>query len=164
VKKTVTYEVAIPAGIADGQAINIEGEGDCAVNGGPDGMTGSLMIAVRVQPHPILVRDGFDLHMELPISFTQAILGCKVKIPTIDGTGDLTIPPYTQTGTRHTLRGKGVKRLRQMGSGDLIIKVIVEMPQKLDRKTLQLIEALNASVDEREYTKRRLYNEKMGKM
>jgi len=119
---------------------------------------------VRVQPHPILVRDGFDLHMELPISFTQAILGCKIRIPTVEGTTDLSIPPSTQNGARHIMRGKGVKRLRQMGSGDLVVKILVEMPSKLDRKTLQLIEALNTSVDEREYPRQRLYREKMSKL
>ena len=164
VKKSVSYEVNIPAGIADGQAVNIEGEGDAAINGGPDGMRGSLVIAIRVQPHPILVRDGYDLHMELPISFTQSILGCKVKIPTIEGTTEITIAPYTQNGTRHILRGKGIKRLRQMGSGDLVVIILVEMPNKLDRKTLDAIAALNNVIDPREYSKRRSYDEKMGKL
>jgi len=162
VKKTVEYSVNIPAGIADGQTINIEGEGDCAMNGGPDGMSGSLLLAVRVAPHPLLVRDGFDLHLELPITFTQAILGDKVKIPTIEGFYELAIPPYTQSGARHILRCRGVKRLRQVGSGDLIVKIFVEMPGKLDRKTLEVIRGLE--LDKNEFSKRKAYTDKVGKL
>ena len=161
VKKTVSYEVDIPAGIADGQTINIDGEGDCVVNGGPDGMTGSLLLSVRVTPHPILVRDGFDLQLELPISFTQAILGATVKIPTVDGTADLVIPPYTQNGTRHIMRGKGIKRLNQMGTGDLIVKVLVELPTRLDKRLMDTIKILDSSIPTTEYPKKSKYRQYM---
>ena len=162
VKRQVTYDVDVPAGIADGQTLNIDGEGDCAASGGPDGLTGSLLINIRVAAHPILVRDGFDLYLELPITFTQAILGDKVKIPTVDGFMDFQIPPYTQSGTTHTIRGRGVKRLRQMGSGDLIIKIIVETPQKLDKRSLELIKHLDQTTPITEYPKRKRYNDRVG--
>ena len=164
VKKTVSYDVDIPAGIADGQTLNMAGEGDCAIGAGADGMSGNLLVNVRVGAHPILVRDGFDLHLELPISFTEAILGKKVTIPTIDGTTEFNVPPYTQNGSRHTLHGKGVKRLRQMGHGDLIIKILVEMPDKMDKRQIEAIRALDESVDKKEYNKRRSYLDKLGKL
>lgn len=159
-KRAVSYEVSVPAGIANGQTLNLAGEGDCAM-GGPDGISGALLIAVRVAAHPLLVRDGFDLYLELPISFTQAILGDKVQIPTIDGTTELTIPPYTQNGSRHILRGKGVKRLKQMGYGDLIVKILVEMPKHIDRKTVEIIRSLETSISPQDYQKRKAYLEKL---
>ena len=159
-KRSVTYEVNIPAGIADGQTINIAGEGDCAM-GGPDGMSGSLLISVRVIPHPLLVRDGYDLYLDLPISFTQAILGDRVRIPMIDGFIEVNIPPYTQNGDKQVLSGKGVKRLKQLGSGNLIVKIIVEMPNRLDRKTLEMIRSLDVSISDNEYAKRKIYKDKL---
>jgi molecular chaperone DnaJ len=164
VKKTVSYDIDIPAGIADGQTLNMAGEGDCAVGSGPDGISGNLFVNVRVGAHPILIRDNFDLFLELPISFTEAIMGKRVTIPTVDGTTEFSVPPYTQNGAKHTLHGKGVKRLRQMGHGDLIIKILVEMPDKLDKKAVEAIRALDDAVDKREYTKRRAYLEKLGKL
>ena len=161
VKHNVTYEVNVPAGIADGQTLNIAGEGDAPTGG--EGISGSLLIGVRVTPHPLLVRDGFDLYLELPISFTQAILGDKVNIPGIEGTHELIIPPHTQNGVIHRLKGRGVKKLKSIGSGDLIVKILVEMPKNLDRKQLELVRALDTSVSEHDYPKRRAYREKMGR-
>jgi len=155
-KRNVSYEVNVPAGIADGQILNIAGEGDAP--NGVDGISGSLLIKIRVGAHPLLVREDFDLYLELPISFTQAILGDKVEIPTIDGRIEFTIPPYTQNGYTQRLRGKGVKKLRGVGSGDLIVKVIVEMPKSLDKKQLDLIKNLNADVNHKMYEKRQKYN------
>jgi len=162
VKKTVEYELNIPAGIADGQTINVEGEGDCAINGGPDGMAGALLVSVRVTPHALLVRDGFDLHLDLPITFTQAILGDKVRIPIVGGDYlDLVIPSYTQNGARHILRNRGVKRLRQSGSGDLIVKIFVEVPNRMDKRTLEVIKNLDVAIDKGDYQRRKKYLDKV---
>ncbi|MCL2570543.1 MAG: molecular chaperone DnaJ [Firmicutes bacterium] len=162
VKKTVNYEVNIPAGIADGQALSINGEGDAPF--GAEGISGNLLVHIRVSAHPILQRDGYDLHMELPISFTQAILGDKVKIPTVDGVTDFTIPPYTQNGAIHKLKGKGIKKLSSIGTGDIIIKILVEMPNKLDRKVQDAIKTLDQVISEKEYQKKTNYTSKMGKL
>jgi len=161
-KKTVNYEVNVPAGIADGQILNIAGEGDAAL--GSEGISGSLLIGVRVASHPLLVRNEFDLHLELPITFTQAILGDKVKIPSLDGMIDFTIPPYTQNGTIHKLRGKGIKKLRSIGSGDLIIKIFVEIPDKVDKRLQEYIRTLDTGIDAREYKKRNSYLDKSKKL
>ena len=158
-KQTVSYEVTFPAGIDDGQTLNIPGEGDAALGG--EGMSGNLLINTRVTSHPILARHGFDLHVELPISFTQAIIGCKVKIPTIDGFVDISIPSFTQSGYTQRLKGKGVKKLRQIGSGDIIITVVVEIPNKLGKRELELMRHLDDNLPERDYTKKANYNNKM---
>jgi molecular chaperone DnaJ len=151
VKKNVSYEVNIPAGIADGQALTITGEGNAAAGG--SGISGDLHIRIRVLPHPILLREDFDLYMELPITFTDAVLGTTVKIPVVGGITTLEIPPHTQNGTIHRVRGKGVKKLRAIGSGDLVIKIFVEMPKSIDKKTAQLLRALNTATDYNDYKK-----------
>ena len=161
-KKTVDYEVNIPAGIDDGQILNIPGEGDAATGG--EGMSGNLLIGVRVTPHPILVRHEFDLHLELPISFTQAILGDKVQIPTVDGIMDFTIPPYTQTGYTQRIKGKGIKKLRAVGSGDLIVRILVEIPSKLGRRELELMRHLDQTLGERDYSKQATYLDKLRRL
>jgi molecular chaperone DnaJ len=150
-KRTVSYEVNIPAGIDDGQALTITGEGNAVTDG--TGIAGDLHIRIRVIPHPILVREGFDLYMELPITFTEAVLGVKVKVPVIGGTTILDIPPNTQNGTVHRMRGKGVKKLRSIGSGDLIIKIFVEIPKSTDKRTAQLLRALDTDIDLEDYKK-----------
>lgn len=162
IKKTVNYEVNIPAGINDGQILNIAGEGDAPLNG--EGISGSLLIGIRVTPHPMLQRDEFDLYLELPVSFTQAILGDKVKIPTVEGMIDFTIPPYTQSGATHRIKNRGIKKLRSVGSGDLIVKILVEMPHKLDRRTLDAIKLLDETIPDRDYNKRNIYKDRLNKL
>jgi molecular chaperone DnaJ len=161
-KKPVSYEVDIPAGIDNGQALTITGEGNATTGG--SGIAGDLHIRIRVIPHPILLREEFDLHMELPITFTEAILGTTVKIPIINGTATLEIPPNTQNGTVHRLRGKGVKKLRSIGSGDLVVKIFIEMPKSVDRKTAQLLRALNNDMDSDDYKKVANYIKTMKKI
>jgi len=161
-KKTVNYEINVPAGIADGQILNVPSEGDAAL--GSEGISGSLLIGVRVASHPILVRNEYDLHLELPITFTQAILGDKVKIPSIEGLIDFTIPAYTQNGTIHRLKGKGIKRLRNVGSGDLIVKIFVEIPDKIDKRLQEYIRTLDGGIDAKEYKKKNSYSDKMKRM
>lgn len=162
-KRTVDFDVSVPAGIHDGQTLNISGEGD-APTGTSEGISGNLLIAIKVIAHPLLVREEFDLYLDLPISFTQALLGDKVQIPTIEDTMLLTIPAGTQSGTIHRLKGKGVKKLRSIGSGDLIVKVIVELPKNLDRKQIEQIKTLNANISAHEYAKRKAYKDKLDKI
>lgn len=163
VKREVDFEVNVPAGISDGQTLNISGEGD-APSGVAEGISGNLLISIRVTPHPLLVRDEFDLYLELPISFTQAMLGDKIQIPTIEGTSILTIHEGTQSGTIHRLKGKGVKRLRGIGSGDLIVKIVVEVPKRLDRKQTEMLRVLDQIIPTSEYSKRKTYKDKMERL
>lgn len=158
-KKQVSSQINIPAGIDDGQTLTISGEGNMAE--GATGISGDLQIRMHVAKHPILMREDFDLYMELPITFTQAILGTKVKIPVVGGFMDLEIPPNTQNGTVRRIHGKGVKRLRSVGTGDLIVKIFVEMPKTVDKRTAQLLEALDTDIRADSYKKVASYRSKV---
>lgn len=158
-KKQVSYKVNIPAGINDGQTMTITGEGNMA--SGAAGISGDLQIRIHVEKHPILMREDFDLYMELPITFTQAILGTKVKIPVIGGTMDFEVPPNTQNGTVKRIHGKGVKKLRSIGTGDLIVKIFVEMPKNVDKRVSQLLSALDNDIRLDSYKKVASYRSKV---
>lgn len=159
VKKKITSKVNIPAGIDDGQILTLSGEGNMAP--GATGISGDLQIRIHVAKHPILMREDFDLYMELPITFTQAILGTKVKIPVVGGYMDLEIPPNTQNGDVRRIRGKGVKKLRGVGCGDLIVKIFVEMPKTVDKRTAQLLSALDTDIRADSYKKVASYRSKV---
>ena len=130
IRHTVEHTVDIPAGIDDGQVINIRGGGDSGVNGGP---AGDLRINVNVRPHPIFERDGYDIYCEVPITFTQAALGAEITVPTLDGKVKFTIHEGTQPGDEFKLKGKGVQRLHYSGKGDQYVKIIVEVPKDLNK-------------------------------
>ena len=161
-KVTIEYEADVPAGIDNGQTLSYPGQGDAAL--GTEGISGSLLITVRVTQHPLLVREGHDLYIEVPISFTQAILGSRVRIPTVEGFVDFNIPPNTQPGYTHRIKGKGIKKLRNIGNGDLIVKINVEIPTKLDKKTLQLMQHLDAEILDSNYPDRTKYRDKLRKL
>ena len=115
IRHTVEQSVDIPAGIDDGQVINLRGGGDAGVNGGP---AGDLRINVNVRPHPIFERRGYDVYCEIPITFAQAALGDEIVVPTLDGKVKFTIHEGTQPGDEFKLRGKGIQRLNYSGKGD----------------------------------------------
>ena len=159
IKSNQEISVDIPAGINDGQMITMRGKGNASRKGGPNG---DLIINITVAPHPILTREGFDLHLELPLPFTTAYLGGKVTIPLADGTYDLTIPALTQPNTVFKLKNKGVKILQRDGYGDLLVTVRVEMPKEMSRKDKELIE--NLSISDSQYKKYKNYLDKMSKL
>ena len=117
------YEVKIPAGAEDGTSIRFD----------------SFYVTVEVKPDSKFRRDGADLFVDQPISFTQAVLGATVKVPTMDGDLKLKIRPGTQPGTLFRLRGKGMPRLRFSGRGDQYVRLLVEVPSKLSHKQKQLL-------------------------
>ncbi len=131
-----TIEVTIPAGIADGQAVVVRGQGDSGLRGGP---AGDVHISVMVRPHPIFDRKGFDVLCDYPISFAQAALGAKLEIPTLDGKIDYTIPEGTQTGTVFKIKGKGIPFINGRGRGDQLLTVVVEVPKHLTDAQKQLL-------------------------
>lgn len=120
----------IPAGIDHGQAIKLSGEGEAGPYGGP---AGDLFINIYLKPHPYLHRQGDDIFYPLEISFTQAILGDKIEIDTLDEKIKLKIPSASQPHDQIKLRGKGMPRLHNHGQGDLIIQLKVKIPNKLSR-------------------------------
>jgi len=136
--------VSIPAGISDGEAVRVSGEGEVSENGGS---RGDLYLIVRVAPHPFFQRHGQDLLCRVPISFPQAALGARIEVPSLGGRIELSIPPGTQHGQRFRLAGKGLPALRSGRVGDEIVEVWIEVPRKLDRRQEQLLRAYAASED-----------------
>lgn len=134
-KKRVV-NVRIPAGIFDGQAVRIRGEGEPGEDGA---LRGDLHCVVNVEEHPFLERHHNDLVCKLPISFTQATLGTNIEVPTLDGKVAMTIPRGTQYGQIFRLSGLGLPDLRNGRRGDQLVQVIVEIPKKLDERQEQLL-------------------------
>ncbi len=127
VQKASTIKVRIPRGIQDGQGITFSGEGSAGRNGGP---RGNLIIEVHVKEHDIFKRKDSDLYVDVPISFMDAILGISVDIPTFNGLYKFKIPEGTQPGQVFVVKGYGLKKFNAVTSGDLFLKVVVEMPSK----------------------------------
>jgi molecular chaperone DnaJ len=122
------------------------------------GTPGDLIIVFRVEPHKIFVRDKFDLRVELPISYKIAALGGVVKVPTIDDTFDFTIPEGTQSGQVFTIRGKGIKSARG-NVGNLILRVLVEVPTRLSKDQKKQIEKLDENVELKQCERMKKYND-----
>lgn len=136
-RQTRTLEVAIPAGIADGQVIRISGKGEAPPRGGG---TGDLFVAVHVEPDKELTRDGNNIRSQLKVSFPDAALGTAVKVRTLAGERSLKIPAGTQPGTELRFDGLGFPPLNDSEVGDHIVTVDIEVPKKLSRKQRELLE------------------------
>ena len=147
-----TRTVTIPAGIADGMQVRITGEGDAGSNGGPPG---NLYVQVRVQEHPVFVRDEDDLVLRMGLNIAEAALGSTKSVPTLEGEDvDLEIPGGTHSGNVYRVRGLGVPRLRRDGRpsdrrGDIRVVVDVDVPQRLNKYQRKLLEDLAYSFDNR---------------
>lgn len=135
--------VKIPAGIATGQRLRLYGEGEHGSAGGPPG---DLYVVVHVHEHSFFHREGDDLYCELPISFPTVALGGSVKVPTLNGHEDLSIPSGTQTGARFKIRGKGMPSVNGRGRGDLHVIARVAVPKKLTKEQKQLLEELGKTL------------------
>lgn len=128
-QRTSSIKLKIPAGVDTGARLRSSGNGEGGVNGGP---AGDLYVMIEVAEHEIFQRDGDDLHCEVPISFTTAALGGEVEVPTLTGAAQIKIPAGTQTSSTFRLKGKGVKNVQGYGTGDLLVRVKVEVPTRLD--------------------------------
>lgn len=141
-KRVVT--VRIPAGVHEGQAVRISGEGEPGDNGGPPG---DLHCYITVKPHPVFTRHGNDIVCQVPISFTQAALGAEIEVPTLKGTETITIPAGTQHGEVFKIKGKGLPDVRSHRSGDEVVQIVIEIPRKLNEKQKQLLRDFAATED-----------------
>jgi molecular chaperone DnaJ len=140
VERTEPLEVRIKAGTRDGQRIRIAGKGNAGLNGGP---TGDLYAIIRTADHPLFHREGDDIRLTVPVSATEAALGAKIEVPTIDGRALLKIPPGTQSGQKLRLREKGVPSATKDGvRGDEIVEIKVTVPMPRDEKTKELLREL----------------------
>lgn len=144
VKKHKRIKISIPAGIDDGQQIRIAGKGEPGINGGPPG---DLYVIIRVKEHEFFKRDGDDIFLEIPITFSQAALGDEIEVPTVHGKVAFKIPAGTQTGKTFRLRNKGVPNVRGYGQGDQYVKVRVVTPTNLTEEQKELFRKLHELSD-----------------
>lgn len=160
IRRSRTITINIPAGINDGQILTLKGEGNSSLNGGNNG---NLNVIISVSNHELLTRKEFNLYINVPIPFTTAILGGKIKVPTVNEVIELTIPELTQTGTVFKIKGKGVKFLRREMYGDLFVTVTTEFPKNLDKKLKEELSKVSENVKDNDYTKYRDYLLKLNK-
>ena len=133
-------DVRIPPGAHTGSRVRVAGRGNAGVHGGPPG---DLYIITKVQPHPFFDRRGDDLYTTVPITVTEASLGAKVEVPTIDGRAQVRIPPGTNSGKKLRLREKGAPSARQGGKrGDQIVEVQIVAPKPEDERVRNLLKEL----------------------
>lgn len=130
-EKTSKVHLKIPAGVDTGTRLRSTGNGEGGLRGGP---AGDLYVVLHVKPHEIFQREGEDLFCEVPIQFVQAALGADIEVPTLTGKAQIKIPPGTQTNTVFRLKGKGIKSLQGYGFGDLHVRIVVEVPTRLNHE------------------------------
>ncbi|MCI2048006.1 MAG: molecular chaperone DnaJ [Faecalibacterium sp.] len=147
-----TLEVNIPAGIDDDQSIALRGMGDAGINGGP---AGDVIVMVSVRADALFQRDGYDVWVTVPITYSQAVLGAEIEVPTINGKVKYTVPEGTQSGTTFRLRGEGIQYVNGRGKGDMYVKCEVEIPKKLNRAQREALSAFETTLKEENYEKRK---------
>lgn len=147
VKKVSKIKVKIPAGIEDGQGLKLSGYGEAGPSGG---INGDLYITVNVKPHEIYQRDGLNIYMEMPITFSQAALGDTITVPTLYGNIDMKVPSGTQTGTKFRLVGKGISSARSGQTGNQYVVVNIVTPTKLTSEQKDLFVKLSKTNEKTE--------------
>ena len=161
VSRSKKIEINVPAGIDQGQILNVSGHGNAGRNGGP---SGDLHVLINIKPHEVFKRQGFDVYCELPITFAQATLGCEVTVPTLDGKVSYSIHEGTQPGDVFKLRGKGIQKLHSRGRGDQFVKVVIEVPRNLSVKQKTALKEFESLASEENYQKRKSFFEKIKSM
>ncbi len=157
VRHNKKLSVQIPAGIDNGQSVRVRGEGNVGSNGGP---RGDLLVTVRVKPHKQFRREGADIRLDMPISFTQAALGADIEVPTLDGKVRYHIPEGTQTGATFRLKGKGVYYVGYKTRGDQYVSVVVRTPTNLTREQRELLRRLENAPPESDEPRKKGFFEK----
>ncbi len=158
VRKQKNFTVNIPAGIDDNQSITLRGQGDVGRNGGPNG---DVYVTVSVSKHKIFNRDGMNIYYDVPITYAEAVLGAKIKIPTLEGTEEYTIPEGTQPGTVFTLKNRGVTEIRGTRRGNLSFRVEIEVPKNLSAKQKELLSAFADSCEDKNNAKKKGFFDKL---
>ncbi len=161
VKLSKKIEVNIPAGVDEGGRICLRGQGNAGVNGGG---YGDLYIIVSLKAHELFERSGNDLFCEVPVSYQDLVLGGEIEVPTLEGTVKYTIPEGTQTGTRFTLKGKGVVVYNTRNHGDLYFTVILETPKNLSPEAKEALRHFSELCANNNYVKKQRFSEKIAKL
>lgn len=151
--------VNCPPGVRDGQRLKLSGEGDIPPGGG---VAGDLYVVIGLQEHPLFKREGDDLVIDLPVKYTDAILGTSVEIPHLKGRSLIKIPPSTHSGQTLRLKGKGFPKSGGFGQGDLLVKIIIDTPNQLSTKQRELLEQLSQSGEDTPLV--RAFHEKMASL
>lgn len=154
-EENAKLSVTVPAGVREGQRLKLSGEGDRPSSGQP----GDLYVVVSLQEHLLFRREENDVILDLPIPYTEAILGRNIEIPTLFGKAEIRIPPGTHSGQNFRLKSKGFPRLGSTGSGDMLVRVIVDTPPKVSTRQKELLEELHRYAEETPLVKS--YNEKL---
>lgn len=158
VRRDRTINVKIPAGIADGQAISIRGEGDHGKRGGP---AGDIILQISVKEHPIFTRRGDDVICHMPITFAEAALGAEMEVPTLDGKVRYTVPEGTQTGAVFRLREKGVPHINGRGRGDQLVYVQIEVPKNLTTAQKEILKQFAEATGMKNYKSKQKFSDKI---
>jgi molecular chaperone DnaJ len=151
--------VKIPAGVHEGQAVQIPGEGEPGE--GPNTGPGDLRVYIAVKPHTVFTRHNNDIVCQVPISFTQAALGGKVEVPTLKGRENIDIPAGTQHGEVFKLKGKGLPEMRGYRTGDELVQVLIEIPKKLSAKQQQLLREFAVDEDSAHLPQKKSFKDKL---
>jgi molecular chaperone DnaJ len=142
-KDESTIAINVPAGVDTGSRLRLRGEGNAGVEGGP---AGDLYIVMEIKPHDLFQRRGDDIYLEWPLKFTQAVLGARLRVPTLYGEETLDVPPGTQSEQSFRLAGKGIPHLQGFGRGDQYVIVKVQTPTRLTRRQEELLKQLDAEL------------------
>ena len=140
VRVNKTLEVKVPAGVDNGVRLRLQGKGGAGINGGANG---DVYLEFMVKDHPLFVRDDKDIYLNLPITITEAVLGCKKDIPTLSGKVKLTIPAGSEAGDKHRLKGKGIESINGRTKGDMYVILDIIIPKKISKEQKKLFEALS---------------------
>ncbi len=151
-------DVKIPAGIADGQAISIRGEGDHGKRGGP---AGDIILGISVRQHPIFTRRGDDVICHMPVTFVEAALGAEVEVPTLDGKVRYSIPEGTQNGSIFRLREKGIPHLQGRGRGDQLVYIDIEVPKNLSAAQKDILKKFAEESGMKNYKNKQKFTDKI---
>ncbi|WII73056.1 DnaJ C-terminal domain-containing protein [Bdellovibrio sp. 22V] len=143
-EESAKLSVNVPAGVKEGQRLKLAGEGDSTSGAGS---AGDLYVIINIQDHPLFKRNENDVTLDLPIMYTDAILGTNIEVPTLTGKAMIRIPPGTHSGQTFRLKGKGFPKLGGFGSGDMLVKVVVDTPHHLSSRQKELIEELSKSAE-----------------
>lgn len=152
--KTQNVSMQLPKGIDEGYRVRMSGEGNIGIDNAP---SGDLYVDINLERHEYLVRDGDDVHYRLDVGFAQAALGTMQSVFTLDGDYEFVVPPGTQSTEQFRLRGKGMPRLRNTGSGDQVITVVVNTPKALDEEARKHLEAYAQSMGEKIHRPEKLH-------
>lgn len=142
-EETAKLAVTVPAGVKAGQRLKLRGEGDAPPAGGN---TGDLYVIINIQDHPLFKRVENDVHMDLPLSFLDAVTGTSVEIPTLTGKASLKIPPGTPSGQIFRLKGKGFSSVGSAGGGDMLVRIVIDVPRDLTDEQREQLKKFSAAL------------------